>query len=293
MSNKHAFLIMAHSNFKQLQLLVNLLDDSRNDIFVHIDKKSKILPQLEAKHAGLVCLKKRIDVRWGDVSQIETELLLFETAFNHGPYECYHLLSGVDLPIKSNDYIHDFIKKHPNTEFVGFSPETSDSLLKKVCRYHLFTKHYRNKSFAKKVFYSGTRCFVEAIVNLFVKRKCKEELKKGANWVSITHDFCKYILHRKNELIKQYQHTFCCDEIFIQTLLWNSPFKSRIYSLREEFEGCMRLIDWNRGRPYVWGSDKLNDENQISSSKSLFARKFDMNKHPEIVSYIRNMLIHE
>ena len=35
---------MVHNNFKQLELLIDLLNDSCNNIFLHIDKKLKILP---------------------------------------------------------------------------------------------------------------------------------------------------------------------------------------------------------------------------------------------------------
>ena len=30
---------MAHQNFEQLAILLELLDDIRNDIFIHVDKK--------------------------------------------------------------------------------------------------------------------------------------------------------------------------------------------------------------------------------------------------------------
>ena len=39
---KHAYLIIAHSNLKQLQQLLLLLDDPRNDIYIHIDAKSNM-----------------------------------------------------------------------------------------------------------------------------------------------------------------------------------------------------------------------------------------------------------
>lgn len=38
--DKHAYCIMAHNNWAQLQMLIDCLDDKRNDIFLHIDKKS-------------------------------------------------------------------------------------------------------------------------------------------------------------------------------------------------------------------------------------------------------------
>lgn len=39
MNEKHAYLILAHNDPKVLELLVRLLDDSRNDIYIHVDKK--------------------------------------------------------------------------------------------------------------------------------------------------------------------------------------------------------------------------------------------------------------
>ncbi len=33
----------------------------------------------------------------------------------------------------------------------------------------------------------------------------------------------------------------------------NHPdFRAALYSEKDEYEGCMRLIDWKRGNPYVW-----------------------------------------
>ncbi len=40
---KHAFLIMAHNQYPLLEKLVDLLDDERADIYLHIDK-SRISP---------------------------------------------------------------------------------------------------------------------------------------------------------------------------------------------------------------------------------------------------------
>ena len=80
MVQKHAYLIMAHGDFALLQCLARALDDPRNDLFIHIDAKVSNLPEVRTEKAGAYMLKDRIDVRWGDVSQIETELLLFKTA---------------------------------------------------------------------------------------------------------------------------------------------------------------------------------------------------------------------
>ena len=39
--NKHAYLIMAHNNFEILEKTLKILDDERNDFYIHVDKKVK------------------------------------------------------------------------------------------------------------------------------------------------------------------------------------------------------------------------------------------------------------
>ena len=59
---KHAYLILAHTEFKLLGFLVSRLDDPRNDIYIHFDKKLRVLPKLEVKQAKLFILEHREDV---------------------------------------------------------------------------------------------------------------------------------------------------------------------------------------------------------------------------------------
>ena len=81
-NHRHAYLIMAHNEWSLLNVLLSLLDDDRNDIYLHIDKKVKQMPELyQPKHSTLYYTPKRYDVRWGDVSQIHSEMELFKTAF--------------------------------------------------------------------------------------------------------------------------------------------------------------------------------------------------------------------
>ena len=70
---KHAYLILAHNEPELLSLLIGRLDDARNDIYIHFDRKLTLLPDVKTQHAGLYILKDRVDVRWADVSMIEAE----------------------------------------------------------------------------------------------------------------------------------------------------------------------------------------------------------------------------
>ena len=272
---KQAFLIIAHHQYDILKTLVKLLDNVSTDIYIHIDKKSSLPQNLETIHSKLFLLKKRIDVRWGDYSQIQTELLLFKTAYNNGPYLYYHLLSGVDLPIKPINYIISFFEKNKGKEFIGFVKE--ESWLYKINSFHFFTKYYHTKGWFSQLFINKLK---ETSENLFIKyfpRKTYHiTYKKGCNWCSITNDFCHYLLKQEKFIRKRYKFTFCADEIFIQSVIWNSQYKKNIYSIEDEYESCMREIDWKRGTPYTW-SNTAKDIDLLKKSKKLFARKFGLN----------------
>ncbi len=41
--SKHAYLVMAHNDWSLLSKLLRCIDDPRNDIFIHIDKKASVL----------------------------------------------------------------------------------------------------------------------------------------------------------------------------------------------------------------------------------------------------------
>ena len=110
---KHAYLILAHGSYTLLQRLVSTIDDERNDIFIHIDRKQTELPRLQVKYSRLFLLDaERVSVFWGDVSVVAAEFALMAFAHKRGDYAYYHLLSGVDLPLKSQNDIHAFFEAH-------------------------------------------------------------------------------------------------------------------------------------------------------------------------------------
>lgn len=285
---KHAFLIIAHSQYELLATLAELLDHPNNDIYILIDKKSTPPSRsiFKQKKSGLFILDKRIDIRWGDISQIKAELLLFRTALNNGNYSYFHLLSGVDLPIKPLDYIFSFFEANNNKEFVGFSNDINWQY--KINRYHLLTRFYRISG-KKKEKVDNIRYISEFIINkLFKRTDNNTTFKKGANWCSITYGFCKYLISKEQYILKRFRYTSCADEIFLQTILWNSPFRNNIYCLEDEYSSCLREIDWQRGNPYVWGRSS-GDLAVLQKSDKLFARKFSM-EYPEIIQNIRNIV---
>lgn len=277
---KHAYLIMAHDNMDQLKRLISILDDRRNDIFVHIDLKYKQLNREEIIDSAVyskVVLVDRTNVVWGSYDQIRCELILLKTAVANGEYSYLHLLSGSDLPIKSQNFIHDFFDSHEGEEFVHFETESlSGTEREKVSLYHSFQSYVGS---TKNSIYYLQRLLIRIQRFFRVDRLSNSQtiFCKGANWFSITYRFAQYILSREKWIYTTFKDTLCADEIFLQTLLYNSEFKNNLFYSKYDnnYVGCMRLILWDedaeKAHPHQFDS---SDVEILKESDRLFARKF-------------------
>lgn len=289
MKNKHAYLIIAHNQPELLKILLKTLDYPDNDIYVHLDKKMGNIclePFYEiVKYSGLVFLSNRLDVKWGDFSQIECELRLLEASIPQ-EYQYYHLMSGVDLPLKSQKEIHDFFEEHEGTEFVHFDAPYIDSLsYKRVSKYIFIQK--RNKNWIEKIIYK-----IMMILQFGVDRGKKTKLvyQKGANWFSITNSLAEYVVSNRLLIEKQFKHTLCADEVFLQTLIASSDFINVVSenNFSDNYETIQYCIDWKRGNPYEF---RAGDFDALMNSNMLYARKFNWNVDSEIVQRIYEKVV--
>lgn len=273
---KHAFLIIAHNEFEVLKLLVSCLDDGRNDIFIHFDKKVAVLPDIRTERAGLTILENRVDVRWGGFSMMEAEFALFEAATARGPYQYYHLLSGVDLPIKSQDYIHDFFDRYDGDEFIGFAwTQMPLDFARKVQYWHIFPEDFKSRNVVKKALRAG---FIRLQEIIGIKRNRNVDFKKGSQWVSVTDGMARYFLEHRDWIRKTFRNTFSCDELVMQTLCWASSFRERIHDILSDGAGCMRTISWRwapDGQEWALRDWTDDDYDWLKDSPALFARKFN------------------
>lgn len=288
---RHAFLIMAHNEPEILNVLMDKLSHIDGQMFVHIDKKVKgqmfdSLSRMVSLHHGIL-LAKRVNVVWGDYSQIACELALYQKAVRGG-FDYYHMLSGVDLPIKSATYISEFFEQQKGQEFfeVACDQYNVEDIYRKTNLYHLFQRYNRSK-IGNVIQRFKIKKFSEHIQKSIGVSRCKRDeqrLYKGGNWMSLTDSAVRYLLSKESFVRRRFRFTCCPDEIFAQTILMNSPFKDKRYNPVKNESSSLRLIDWKRGAPYVWTND---DKEQIMSSDNLFARKFSTAKDKQIIDYIK------
>ena len=260
---------MAHNEWKLLKTLVRCIDDERNDIYIHIDAKVSELPHITAEHAKLIFIDKRIDVRWGDVSVVEAEYALFHAAYGKGGYSYYHLLSGCDLPLKSQDYIHSFCEQNEGKEFIGYTlTDVNYEIIRKVERWHLFPKEFRESKKWKRYLRSAS---LKAQELIDWRRNRDIDFKKGSQWVSVTERMARYFLEHAKWAMDIFHHTFCSDEIVMQTIAWHFAWE-QIYDKDDDARGCLRAIGWRDGQLIDWCAA---DYDTLIASPALFARKFN------------------
>lgn len=287
---KHAYLILAHNEFGLLQTLLDCIDDARNDIYVHIDKKVPVLPKLNAKQAGLFVLDQRVSIYWGDASMIEAEYLLFSVSAAHGPYQYYHLLSGVDLPLKSQDYIHAFCDQNRGKEFIGYNIAALQTSLESRMHYwHLFPHDFRAEHTCRWQLHRLFRAsFLRVQQSLGIKRNRTIDFRRGSQWVSITHPMVQFLLSHQDWARRVFTHTYCPDESFVQTLAWISPYKENLFHPESDGIGSMRCIGW-RTNPQTGNWEIIDweeaDWEVLCNSPAFFARKFN-SRNPHFIEKV-------
>ncbi|MFD1399692.1 beta-1,6-N-acetylglucosaminyltransferase [Lacticaseibacillus suilingensis] len=286
---KHAYLVIAHNNVNLLNRLITVLDDPRNDIFLHIDKKvaDNFLKEIntDLKYSKLY-FSERVDVHWGAYSQILSELSLLRRATAEGTYAYYHLLSGVDLPIKSQDKIHAFFDSIQGKELVQFQkPIISKEKLERVERYYwLQETDIRSRPVLGLI----QRVLIKLQRSLRINRLSNTSLnfQMGSNWFSITDDLARYVLSESTRYLPFFKYSQCADELFIQTIIINSPsFLSRLFktSFDDAQDANMRFIQWVNHAPRDL---TVEDFSALANSPLLFARKFNPGTDSEIIDKV-------
>ena len=308
---KQAYLIIAHNKIEQLKFLISLLDYEKHDIYILFDKKAKItsnqkneLKQVVKKSS--VFFTKEIPIYWGDYSQIEAELELFETASKQDEYSMYHLLSGVDLPLDSAENIYNFFDERKKYNFLTM---VSDEIYKKNRVYErvafriynpkLNPRYIKNRLLKTiLIIYRKLEIKIQRTLKIDFYKKYHLDLKYASNWCSLNHEGVKILVGEKENIKTIFGNTIVNDELFIPTILNKYNLLGTVYSQEpfndspENFQGNLRYLNWWDGSPHTW-TDSLCDIEQLKYGKQkghLFSRKFDLDIYPEFKNIILNII---
>ena len=298
----NAYLIMAHGNWEQLGFLLQLLDDENNDFYIHIDKRVQMPNADQIKknvHYSKIYFTKRVKVKWGGYGTIDASMVLLRNAVKRR-YDYYHLMSGSDLPLKTNQEINDFLKKHMYTNlskthmtnYLAYGGVGEEMVRARVSHYNVFVSFFRTKPWYLGIFFKKVNALgyhIQKAIHVDRLKGTGLTLYKGSLWYTISHECACFFLKNEKTGKRWFgRMTFSGDEYVLQTLFMNSAFRDTGFiPEKENMSQNLYEIDWEHtkgdGSPHLFTAEDIA---RLDSSKNLFARKFDKNVDSKVIDYL-------
>lgn len=197
----------------------------------------------------------------------------------------------MDLPLKSQAEIHAFFEVNAGCEFVDFTRgEISHALLAdRLETYHFFQNKRDLNPLIKLIEKTSLKLQQKLKINRLKKRQVK--FQKGSLWFSITHEFALYLIEHTPDFRKYFHYSKCADELFVQTVLLNSPYlNKRFFAGYNDIRATMRFIDWDHSDGSSPNTFGIQDLDMLLDSNMLFARKFNDSVDAEIIQRIATQI---
>lgn len=277
---KIAHLILAHKSPEQIEILIKALDHPNFTFFIHLDKKKDITPfKYLEDYKNVFFIKNRVKFYRADFSGIQATLNGFEEINKIG-FDYINLISGQDLPIKSPDYIYNYLVDRKGTEFVScenVATQWTESI-PRIYNYHL--QHWQ---------FRGKYRIAMLLTKLLPARKfpLNYEVVGRSQWLTITREAVSYILDfvkREPSVPNYFKYCWGADEYIFATILFNnSKFKNNIVD-------NLVYVDWEGSTNSHPKTLSVEDFVKIERSNMLFARKFDIDYDSKIISMIQDLI---
>lgn len=201
-----------------------------------------------------------------------------------GRYAYCHLLSGVNLPLKSQDFIHSVLASGTEEYFDIVTDDFNMEALATHTKWrYLFTEHYHDPNPLRgRALDFLRRTFLKVQQIAGWERHFRMPLHKGSNWFSATGACVDWLLGRRAWMDREFRYVHAPDEIAVPTAFMNSPFAGNVSA-----RGHLRAIEWCRnGSPHVY---TLSDVDRLRNSRCFFARKFS-SEHMDAVHAVEEFV---
>ena len=263
---KQVFLIHAHKDLDQINALVGHLLDDDFDVWINLDRKSTVDPA--RLHPGARRVERRIDVRWGDFSQVEATLnSLREIAAAVPAFDKVVFLSAQDFPLLPNPRLKQELARLSGRELLDVVPVAADGW-PVAFRYQYF---HRAPSRAARL-----AC---ALANRVLRLSGRQRPMVagmtpwgGSSWWALSRGCLLELLARvaaEPAIVRFFRTVLCPDELFFQTLVMNSRWRDRV--LAQNF----RYIKWPAQAAPNPRVLEEGDFEAIRASDAHFCRKLD------------------
>ncbi len=320
----HATLIMAHKNKPQLIRLIKAISCPEIHVFVHLDKNWNLtetdLKEIQDTANNVYVIDKRIHGELDKWSLVQIAINLYKYALKKEQelkttYNYFMLLSGQDYPIKSKQYILDFLSSQYPKPLIDIETfEENDYVRRKFVNTYQdiildeYQTKYKNKHLVRKI-----KSLLPVLINRHnakrnitpATRLTKLGIKMGigsAWWILpreviiFLEDFIKY--NKKGMRILK--KTITPEEHFFQGIVLTSPYANLVIENDDIYtkgdQQCMTYANFVtptkpfRGHPH---DILVEDFERIINKKALFARKFNIDTDSEVLDMIDAKILNQ
>lgn len=292
---KIAYLMQCHKSPQQINLLVDMLSGDNCDVYIHIDKKSKNLETdlINLPNVFILGEEERVDVKWGQISQVDATLKLIEAVLKTGcEYDYVWLISGQDMPLKSHEQICKYISDSNGAAFMDVLDTSSRRYKRLLKRNEVYTAQWSiKKGFFYRIIRNAWYILTGGRYHTFKVFRRKIDNDKfyfGSSWWCLPYDAVKQIndyLNGNADFYKFFSRCHCPDESFFQTVLLNHT------TYRENVKPMPIYVNWgeDNNSPEIFVmDDREKIDKLIESNQYLIARKFDYTIDKDIIDYVKN-----
>ncbi len=273
-----AILILAHRNFDQVYQLAQYLN-SDFEIYIHFDVKMP-LNQSQKKQLEEVGIHyiSEIDVCWGAWSVAKASYRLMEEALKNPKIDYIHFISGQDWPLKNPSRIKEFYENNDKIYLMAKPAKEETKSGERLIWWQQFYFNYdkiNRRSTLGKLYHRVSLSLQRLLhVNKLKKLGIDLEIYSGPQWCDLPRDVAQYCLDYMKQhpnYIKMLQTSFCSDEFWLPTIIYNAPqFSERIVA------DYHRYIKWEEQHGSYPAILDERDYEAIKASGDFFGRKFDI-----------------
>lgn len=294
------YFILAHKRPKQLSALISLLQDGKSSFFIHVDKKVDLNSFAEInKKDDCYFIKKRVKCNWGNYSLVQATLngmmeikKFMKTNKPDSNYHCI-LLSGEDLPLKTNEKIHDFLANRQETSFINhwklpYEKWWNGGLFRFESLYVLDYNKYPETHYWLNKIIKKLRLHFVLPINRIQKKFPDLELYGSSQWMILSKNLMEFVIETSNknpQFLKIFKYVLAPDELYFPTLIhYFQKQKSFVIENKATHLVIFKGVDANP--QYLSIVDIINNKTETT----LFARKFDIAINGGTISYIQTRL---
>lgn len=285
MALRIAYICLCHTDPIFVARTAKTLQYEKDGFFIHVDNKQDISPFTEACDGidNVYFVEDRIDNYWGGYNSIIATMRTIQLALSTDDYDRFILLQGQDYPLYSPIEIHNFFEAHIDAEFckaknISISVNKKDYM--KCCGLWLMDMRPRFPlKYIRALLHRFNTVGIKYRSPTFKEDKETWSVYHGWAQFALTRDCIKYILNvYENNLSynKYMKYRFPPDEIYIHTIIHNSPFKDKVPNdviIRRSGEETLLNLTYFEYPVYVTVFTDKDDYQWLRATGCLFVRK--------------------